>query len=100
MRLYAHRGSPSTACLENSVASVVGCLAGDADGVEIDLRLSADGVLVGSHDPDLRRVTGLPLQVAACGWEHLQQAAASRGVALARAEWLLAAAAGRPVCWS
>lgn len=97
MRLYAHRGSPGTTAHENTVPAVTGCLAAGADGVEVDLRLSADGVLVLSHDADLRRVAGLDLTVATTSWDVLRSAASARGVPLARVEWLLAAAAGRPV---
>ena len=68
-----------------------------ADGVEIDLRLTADDVLVVCHDTDLLRLCGDPLLVAASSWEQLQRAGARGGVPLARVEWVLAAARGRPV---
>ncbi len=96
VRVLAHRGSPTTSA-ENTVAAILDSLLVGADGVEVDLRLSADGVLVVSHDPDLRRLTGLALPVASTAWPELRAAAASRGLALARLEWVLAALAGRPV---
>lgn len=97
MHILAHRGSPTSAHTENTVPAVTAALAAGADGVEVDLRLSADGVLVVCHDPDLARLTGRRLPVADAPWEALQAAADSRGVALARVEWVLAAAAGRRV---
>ena len=100
MRLLAHRGAPIEAGLpasaENTVAAVLSGLA-SADGVEVDLRLSADGVLVLSHDPDLRRVAGSELKVADTSWGELRETADAAGIALGRVEWLLAALAGRPV---
>lgn len=99
MRLLAHRGAPVESGLpvsaENTVAAVLSGLV-SADGVEVDLRLSADGVLVLSHDPDLRRVAGCGLQVAATSWDELRETADAADTALARVEWLLAALAGRP----
>ena len=97
MRILAHRGSPGTATVENTVPAVGDALAAGADGIEVDLRLSADGVLVACHDKDLGRLTGHPLPVAEAPWEALHSAADARGVALARLEWLLAAAVGASV---
>lgn len=103
VRILAHRGSPGAVvgehrvAAENTVAAIAASLREGADGVEIDLRLSADGVLVVCHDPDLGRLTGRPLPVAANTWEELRAAADAAGVALARVEWMLAAMAGRPV---
>jgi glycerophosphoryl diester phosphodiesterase len=97
VRILAHRGSPTSGTFENTVPAIAAALATGADGVEVDLRLTADGVLAVCHDPDLGRLTGRPLPVHDTGWAELREAAAARGVALARVEWVLAAAAGRPV---
>ena len=97
MRLYAHRGSPGPSSVENTLPAVAACLLDGADGVEVDLRLSCDGVLVVSHDPTLRRVAGAGLAVATSTWEELQHASACAGVPLARVEEVLAVLAGRPV---
>lgn len=97
MRILAHRGSPGPTTVENTVSAVLACLQGGADGVEVDLRLSADGVLVVCHDADLRRLTGLPLAVATTAWDELRSTADARAIPLARVEWMLAALAGRPV---
>lgn len=100
MLLYAHRGAPGPTSVENTVPAVACALSrgpDGADGVEVDLRLSRDGVLVVCHDPELRRLVGSPLAVATSTWEELRRTCAARGVPLARAEELLATAAGRPV---
>lgn len=97
MRILAHRGSPSTTTTENTVPAVSAALAAGADGVEVDLRLTADGVLAVCHDADLSRLTGDPLPVHSSTWTALVTTAAAAGVPLARVEWVLAAAAGRPV---
>lgn len=96
MRLYAHRGSPGPTTVENTVPAVSACLLDGADGVEVDLRLSADGVLVVSHDPTLRRTAGAGLAVATSTWEQLRVAGACSAVPLARVEQVLGVLAGRP----
>ncbi len=93
MRILAHRGSPTRPVEENTVAAISAALACGADGVEVDLRLTAEGVLAVCHDPHLGRVGDQPLPVATTGWAELRAAAPQ----LARVEWVLAAAAGRHV---
>jgi len=57
MRL-AHRGD-SRQATENTIPALLAALDVPAcDGLEFDVRLSADGVPVLSHDPDLARVFG------------------------------------------
>lgn len=97
MLLLAHRGLPSATRPENSVGAVAAAFAAGADGVEVDLRLSADGVLVLCHDPDLMRVAGAATAVAQAGWRTLEAVAGDAGVPLARAEDVLVLAAGRQV---
>jgi glycerophosphoryl diester phosphodiesterase len=65
VQVFAHRGS-SLDHPENTVEAFEAALAEGATGIETDLRLTRDGVLVCLHDPDLRRtgadrrrVTGL-----------------------------------------
>jgi glycerophosphoryl diester phosphodiesterase len=97
VRLYAHRGSPGPSSVENTLPAVSACLLDGADGVEVDLRLSADGVLVVCHDPTLRRITGTRLAVATSTWEELRVASACVGVPVTRVEEVLTVLAGRPV---
>ncbi len=56
MLLYAHRGSSGTTP-ENTLAAFRQALADGADGVEFDVRATADGVPVLLHDRDLERTT-------------------------------------------
>jgi glycerophosphoryl diester phosphodiesterase len=59
MRVIGHRGTPTGPVHpENTLAAVRTALEAGADGVEVDVRSTSDGVLVLSHDPDLGRVLG------------------------------------------
>jgi glycerophosphoryl diester phosphodiesterase len=51
VRVLGHRGSPAPGRPDNSVAAVTEALRLGADGVEVDVQLTADGVLVCAHDP-------------------------------------------------
>ena len=59
MEILGHRGRPSGDTPENTLAGVAAALAEGADGVEVDVRLTADGVAVCVHDPGLQRVAGV-----------------------------------------
>ncbi|MEO8337763.1 MAG: glycerophosphodiester phosphodiesterase, partial [bacterium] len=54
----AHRGMPRRA-RENTLASFALALAAGADGIELDVHATSDGVVVVQHDPDL--TTGAPI---------------------------------------
>lgn len=56
MFLYAHRGASAEAP-ENTMAAFRRALAVGADGIELDVHLSADGVPVVVHDETLERTT-------------------------------------------
>ena len=58
MLLIGHRGAVATAYPENTLAAVDRALRQGADGVEVDVRLTADGVPVCHHDPGMRRTAG------------------------------------------
>jgi len=47
-------------------------IAAGSDGIEFDVRLTRDGVLVIIHDNTLRRTTGLPNRVADLTWPELE----------------------------
>jgi glycerophosphoryl diester phosphodiesterase len=71
MRL-AHRGDWRRAP-ENTVAALEAALAVlGCDGVEFDVRLSADGVPVLIHDETLERVQGRPIRVDEASAERLE----------------------------
>ncbi|MGF7236024.1 MAG: glycerophosphodiester phosphodiesterase [Frankia sp.] len=60
MQVLGHRGSRVPGP-ENTVASIDAALSAGADGVEIDVRRSADGDLVVVHDSRLPRLGGRPV---------------------------------------
>ena len=95
--ILAHRGLPGADRPENTLAAVSAAFDAGADGLELDLRLTADGVLAVSHDPDLARLTGHALSVAESAWPQLETTAALSGLQLARVEQVLALARGRRV---
>ena len=63
-RVFAHRGGSALAP-ENTLAAFELGLRAGADGVELDVHLSADGVPVVVHDPTLDRTTDASGPVAA-----------------------------------
>lgn len=56
--ILGHRGSVHASAPENTLASIDRSLAHGADGVEIDIRLTADGAVVCHHDAGMRRSAG------------------------------------------
>lgn len=86
MEILAHRGlhTPPHGSPENTVRAVLGAVRAGAGGVEVDLRVTADGVVVLSHDADLRRTAGLPVTVDRVTWPVLREAAAVGGLAVSR----------------
>jgi glycerophosphoryl diester phosphodiesterase len=70
LRWIAHRGW-STRFPENSLAAFAAALAGGADELELDVRLTADGVPVVIHDADVDRVSDLEGPVADLTWADL-----------------------------
>lgn len=111
MQIYAHRGSSGTFA-EHTRAAYLQALADGADGVECDLRLTADGVLVLLHDDDVDRTSDGSGAVADkslaelrgldfCSWKGAAIPAAYGGVSeqLLTLDGLLdiLSAAGRPV---
>ncbi|KOS22045.1 Phosphatidylglycerol phospholipase C [Escovopsis weberi] len=66
----AHRGYKAV-WPENSMAAFKGAVDVGAHALETDLRLSADGVVVLSHDPSLKRCFGVDGLLSECKWEYL-----------------------------
>lgn len=97
MLVIAHRGLPAATRPENTTGAVRAAFDRGADGVEVDVRLTADGALCLSHDPTLARLAGSPLAVASSPWTHLRDTAALAGVVLTCVEEVLVVAAGRRV---
>lgn len=71
-RLCAHRGL-SIAMPENSIPAFAAAIAAGAHEIEFDLWLSADGVPVVCHDPDLNRVAGVNMLIPESSWEDIRK---------------------------
>lgn len=67
----AHRGAKAS-WPENTMAAFRGAVAVGAHALETDVHLSADGVVVLSHDPSLKRCYGVDKKIANCDWEFLE----------------------------
>jgi len=61
--IIAHRGASADAP-ENTLAAFRLAIDEGADGLECDLRMSADGVIVISHDDSLKRTHAQPVHIA------------------------------------
>jgi glycerophosphoryl diester phosphodiesterase len=71
--VVAHRGDPYQ-YRENTLPSVRSALRKGADVVEVDVRVTEDGVPVLLHDPTLERLWGHPAPVAALTHDELCRA--------------------------
>lgn len=69
--VIGHRGARQHA-VENSLTSLKIAIDQGADGVELDLQLSADGELFLFHDEDLARLTGDRRRTCALPWRELR----------------------------
>jgi glycerophosphoryl diester phosphodiesterase len=72
VRIYAHRGA-SRELPENTLPAFRRAIELGADALETDVHLTADGVLVTSHDPDGARVFARPSRIAACAWAEVRR---------------------------
>jgi glycerophosphoryl diester phosphodiesterase len=70
--IIAHRGA-SAEKPENTLAAFRRALALKADGVELDVQVTRDGVPVVFHDATLRRLTGQPGRLAGKTWAEVQK---------------------------
>ena len=80
--VIAHRGY-SARYPENTLEAYRAAIAAGADLVETDARLTADGIVVASHDPTLARLAGNEAAIAAMSSTELVARAQQGGVALA-----------------
>lgn len=71
IQITAHRGSSRTAP-ENTMAAIMAAIEEVADYAEIDVQLTADGMVVLGHDASLRRVAGVNRSISSYTWEELQ----------------------------
>jgi glycerophosphoryl diester phosphodiesterase len=69
-RLYGHRGGG--ALPENTLPAFQQALRDGATALEMDVHLTRDGRVVVCHDPDGRRVAGVPRAIADCTFEEIR----------------------------
>ena len=69
---FAHRGGTSTAP-ENTLPAFVHAVDLGFTYLETDVHLTADGVLVAFHDPDLLRTCGVERTIATTTWSELRE---------------------------
>jgi glycerophosphoryl diester phosphodiesterase len=72
MQIIGHRGASHEAP-ENTRESVELAWEQQADGAEIDIRLTRDGAIVAIHDADTKRTTGVNVEVAKATLPELRQ---------------------------
>ncbi|QGV82540.1 glycerophosphodiester phosphodiesterase [Streptomyces ficellus] len=77
--VVAHRGDPYRV-RENTLASLRSAVARGADAVEIDVRLTRDGVPVLLHDDSLKRLWRVERPLDAVGWDEVRALTGERGV--------------------
>jgi len=70
-RVYAHRGAWRE-LRENTMPAFRRALELGVDALETDVQVTADRVLVTSHDPDGARVFGVPRRIAECTWAEVR----------------------------
>ncbi len=71
MKIIGHRGAAGLA-VENTIDSIKAAIAADVWGIELDLRLTADRHFVVCHDSNLRRVTGVNLEIKKATLEQVK----------------------------
>lgn len=94
MLVYAHRGS-SARLPENTLAAFRGALDDRADGVELDIHATADGVPVVIHDRELDRTTNGAGTVDALSLADLRRLDAGNGERVPTFDEVLALLDGR-----
>ena len=70
--ITAHRGSSRTAP-ENTIPAIEAAIEELADSAEIDVQMTADGVIVLGHDASLKRVAGVNRSIASMTFDELEQ---------------------------
>jgi glycerophosphoryl diester phosphodiesterase len=72
IRIYAHRGASAEAP-ENTMPAFRLALELGVDALELDIHRTRDGVLVVHHDPDGRRMCGVPRLIADTDWAEVRR---------------------------
>lgn len=92
--ITAHRGS-SLRAPENTLGALEAAIREMADFAEIDVQLTADGVIVLCHDRNVRRVTGVDRRLEDMTWQQVQELDAGDGEGIPSLEQALELAKGR-----
>jgi glycerophosphoryl diester phosphodiesterase len=71
MKIIGHRGARGLAA-ENTIASIQAALDAGVDGIEIDVRVTADDIVILCHDPHLIDKTGRKHFVETTNYSKLQ----------------------------
>lgn len=66
----AHRGSGDD-WTEHTVNAYGNAIAAGAKAIEVSVRATADGVLICQHDANLKRTTGVDLDIASASWSRI-----------------------------
>jgi len=69
--IFAHRGS-SFKCPENTIPAYKKAFEEGADGVEVDVRVTRDHVLVAFHDSNAKRMTGCSKEIHSMTLEEVK----------------------------
>ncbi|KTD45832.1 glycerophosphoryl diester phosphodiesterase [Legionella rubrilucens] len=72
-RVIAHRGAHDRHVIENTDAAFARALSCHCWGIELDVRITADGVLVVHHDPTLMRLWQRPDAIADLSFQALRE---------------------------
>ncbi len=79
--ILGHRGASADA-LENSLAAFALAKDQGADGIELDVQLSADGQLIIFHDQTVERLTDGAGKISDLSWAQLQEFKLANGEAI------------------
>lgn len=96
MRIIGHRGAAGLA-LENSLEAIRAGIEAGVDAVEFDIRLTADGKFILSHDADTGRVSKRKLEIHQHKLAKLKQLRLHNGEALLTLEEAIKAAGQMPL---
>ncbi len=72
VKIWAHRGA-SQRVAENTMAAFQLAISQGADGIELDVMRTADGVLVVTHDENCQRVTGQSGEIRRMSFSELRR---------------------------
>lgn len=71
-QITAHRGS-SRSAPENTLSAMEAAIEELADSIELDVQMTADGVVVLGHDANLKRVAGINRAIGSMTFEELRK---------------------------